>query len=648
MSDIGSPEWRARNRAWLQSYTEPVDAAAREYIQKPLNKLIPGKWGDNLTGLLNFAPELGTGADVRDMRDGSRQTMKGLLAGKKYDALQGLGLMGIGVAGMIPGMDMAKPAAKEALTHIKPKDLDAMGFFSPTQRLVDKLPEKGVGQDFHNILKKGDGQGARIAEEMDDMGLSDWLQSKGKVSRDEVLEYVQNNRLRYDEKTLGWNGREKNIAAQQRYGMNWQDLSGVQGQRIIDETPSLDLPKPKYQEYAQKGGTDYQENLLKIPDETGKAKWDAMNAKEKSMRESGLEGTPEWEDLQAQIERANDFDNTARNRRYTPPHYDGEPNLALTTRTQSFNTPEGKSVHLMDELQSDWHSAGREAGYKNGSKPQISEYNPDDFVISQSDTQYITKDIDGVERTVGKGTVDGEEGARAYFSRWLGGLLDEKSVALENAYNRRAPNAPAKKSWMNQGIKSEITNTIESGKDYFAWTGGDIQARRYDLSNQVDGLRIDRIGDNKYEVWGQEKGTINYMRVDTDINGDDLHKYVGKDLSEKALKDIKDKPAASFTAEGVDLEVGGEGMKGFYDKDVRKRTEKIIKRLDPNAKVEVITLDNGNKVWGVKITDQMRGKVKSEGMSMYSVGGLLGAGAAATGAGLLSQQEQPKQQGLIY
>ncbi len=47
------------------------------------------------------------------------------------------------------------------------------------------------------------------------------------------------------------------------------------------------------------------------------------------------------------------------------------------------------------------------------------------------------------------------------------------------------------------------------------------------------------------------------------------------------------KPTATGTnyARGLDLEVGGEGMKGFYDQMLPKWTDKYIKKYD--SKVEV-------------------------------------------------------------
>jgi len=39
--------------------------------------------------------------------------------------------------------------------------------------------------------------------------------------------------------------------------------------------------------------------------------------------------------------------------------------------------------------------------------------------------------------------------------------------------------------------------------------------------------------------------------------------------------------------EGQDLKVGGEGMKSFYDKILPTQLQKLVKKLDPNAKIEM-------------------------------------------------------------
>ena len=382
----------------LQNITQPVDQFAQDYIVDPLNKL-GGGTGDSLKSLVNFLPELSFGADVRDATQGSNQIIEGIKNKDISQALEGAAYMTAGIAGGIPVYgDVAKEAAQAAIPFMfgtarnlnLPKvsdelvdavtnanDLDNLGFYSPTERLVANLQPKGTGQQYLGILAKGDGQGSRIAEEMQDMGLDTWLQSKGKVSRDEVLDYIGDNRLRYDSKVFrndsglldnsNMTEIDEHLAkGGEIYGIDVEgsvvSLTNDAGEvhpfvrgdpahyRIykgnFNDAVSRDIGT-KYQGYSQEGGTNYQENLLTVPNKE-------ITEQEARSILGAADGAPL---SQADL----DYAKRKNVNEYKSPHYDPK-NIGLTTRTQSMNTPQGDSVHLMDELQSDWHSAGRKDG----------------------------------------------------------------------------------------------------------------------------------------------------------------------------------------------------------------------------------------------------------------------------------------------
>lgn len=549
------------------------------------------------------------------------------------NAITSLGLLGLGIADVLPSGKVTKPV-KGLLD-----DVDELGFYSPTERLAATLQPKGTGQQYLGILAKGDGKGSRIQEEMQDMGLDTWLKSKGKVSRDEVLDYIGENRLRYGEEVL----TSKNPYPY-RTGDEWQNaVMQANRRRDFDEVERLTSAwessegygfagDTKYQKYSQTGGTGYQENLLTVPDPE-RVKFDALQAERDKLSRMNLMDNYEGSgksilDRIAEIDKEVGYEFKGA-KQYNSPHYDPA-NIGLTTRTQSFNTPQGDSVHLMDELQSDWHKEGGKKGYKGDTK--------------------INPTIEARLRELeAKGARTTAQERQEYYS-----LVDELSVRDADEYvgKRSVPNAPAKQSWINQGIKKEINQTIADGRDYFAWTGGDIQADRYDLSKHVDKIDYVRNQDGTFNVVPSQGGQTIYAVQLENATIEKVESTFGKDIA-KQMADEEIPVAYGFpiaqtkikTIAGQDLKVGGEGMKSFYDKDVKKRTEKIIKRLDPNAKVEVIELDNGNKVWGVKITDKMRDKVKSEGMPLYSIAPIAGAGLL--GAGMMRQEEQQPQQGIL-
>ena len=103
----------------------------------------------------------------------------------------------------------------------------------------------------------------------------------------------------------------------------------------------------------------------------------------------------------------------------------------------------------------------------------------------------------------------------------------------------------------------------------------------------------------------------------------DLEANFGKEMASKIIEEATD---AEQSYKGVNLEIGGEGMKGFYDKMLPKWTDKYIKKF--GSKVEIKTLSNGQEVWSFEVTDKMKKEIKSKGQALYSVGGVGVIGAS--------------------
>jgi hypothetical protein len=85
---------------------------------------------------------------------------------------------------------------------------------------------------------------------------------------------------------------------------------------------------------------------------------------------------------------------------------------------------------------------------------------------------------------------------------------------------------------------------------------------------------------------------------------------------------------------GVDLQVGGEGMKGFYDNILPKSLDKLGKKF--GAKVGKTEMD-GVEVWQMDITPQMRESVTTKGQPLFAVPAI---GAGLLGAGMMQEEEQ--------
>ena len=94
------------------------------------------------------------------------------------------------------------------------------------------------------------------------------------------------------------------------------------------------------------------------------------------------------------------------------------------------------------------------------------------------------------------------------------------------------------------------------------------KADRYDLSKQVDKLIIAKYSDG-YSVkallpnraYPNEQTLIKDKMSESELSG-----AIGKDLAQKVI-DRNSPLGQADVYEGIDLKVGGEGMKAFYDPD---------------------------------------------------------------------------------
>lgn len=207
---------------------------------------------------------------------------------------------------------------------------------------------------------------------------------------------------------------------------------------------------------------------------------------------------------------------------------------------------ERKTLHI-EEIQSDLHQTGRREGYK----PSDIDKQIDDLMQRHAAEQSLPERM----------------------------RLMEQIQGLEAIQERGVPEAPFKGNWHELVMKRLLDDAVRNGYDRVVITPGAEQINRYDLSKQVDQLLYKKNADNTYTLSAQ---TNNIGRILGDsINEADLDRYVGKDIAEKIIKNEGTKTEVAGTYDpismtsdkdymqslsGVDLQVGGEGMLGFYDK----------------------------------------------------------------------------------
>lgn len=313
------------------------------------------------------------------------------------------------------------------------------------------------------------------------------------------------------------------------------------------------LSLPKYETYKTEGGKGYKEILLTMPvkrtERGGLTK--AQEKRLEELQEKSWKSEDENEEARrllaidnADFEAGKNVPETA----YTGAHWD-EPNVLAHIRMQEVTDKGGKKTLLIEEIQSDWHQEGRKKGY-------IKTY--EQWLKDKGDRS-IFKDPDY---------------AKKRYAQYL-----------KNA--EATPDAPFKKTWPILAFKRMVRYAAENGYDQIAWTPGEVQADRYDLSKQVDKITWAKKTDGTYDISVYPKDNPDAITKDGQTQAQ-LEDFIGKDITEKIVTAKGD----SFQGvkgydsigdlEGIDLKVGGEGMKAFYDKMLPSAVKKFF----------------GKKAWG--------------------------------------------------
>lgn len=198
---------------------------------------------------------------------------------------------------------------------------------------------------------------------------------------------------------------------------------------------------------------------------------------------------------------------------------------------------------------------------------------------------------------------------------------------------------PFVRNWFEISLRRMLRYAAENGYDKLAWTTGAMQAERYDLRKHIDSITYDsRTG--KFYAY---KDQISVIQRDN-VKPEDIEDLIGKEPAKKLLESKKwdnREGGATYEINGEDLKVGGEGMKGFYDKIIPDYLNKYAKKWgarvgETTLKVKPITtapergytaeeetrlrtiVRGGISVHSLPITDAMKESVM-QGQAMFEM-----------------------------
>lgn len=305
-------------------------------------------------------------------------------------------------------------------------------------------------------------------------------------------------------------------------------------------------------------------------------------------------------------------------RTFRSSHFD-QPNILAHVRFNERTDSEGRKVLFVEEIQSDWGAKGRREGFKTGNEEPQFRYR----VHPSTSNLYVDYDtLAEAERAVA-------EGKAARFPSE--GRIEK--ISMPPAYVKGVPSAPFvgnTSAWVSLALKRMIRYAAENGFDRIAFITGEQSAERYDLSKHVKAIhyeppppRGDRTAyvltatthDGKIADLGAHEpkelddvvgkdvaakiragegepvGKVEYIRGDKNLNTPYMATSRGRVVGDFKTKAEAQAALSKFTSErylsGLDLKVGGEGMKSFYDQIVPGVARDVLKKLGGGAVVEV-------------------------------------------------------------
>ena len=340
----------------------------------------------------------------------------------------------------------------------------------------------------------------------------------------------------------------------------------------------------------------------------------------------------------------------AINANWTPTEYKSshfpEPNILAHARVSDRTGPNGEKILHVEEIQSDWHQAGRKKGYQ----------------LPPEERQALDKRRAEIESYGINATPEQKQ-------EWA----DVMNKLQPETQHLKVPDAHFKQNWHELVMKRLLDDAAKKGYDKVVITPGAEQAKRYDLSKHFGEISYKHNEDGTVSIIGTDKKSGLANLHEEDIPKEKIEDYVGKELAEKIMNNVgtpyegnSRMRQGSMTLSNLDLKVGGEGMKGFYDQMLPAFLNDYGKKWGARVKPDVIFTNpdyeivkaNAAKMYGegsepynqaienmtkqvhsFTITPQMREDIVGKGQPLYQ------AIPAGVGAGTLAapQEEVPEQ-----
>jgi hypothetical protein len=544
----------------------------------------------------------------------------------------------------------AKPANDGEAKITASRQRTPLGFYSALADGVDGIktnaaPAAGWKDAIKGLVNKG----AVKADEVEWSGVNDWLDLQtGRVTKEQVAEYLKQGGVRVEEvvnsaqadnredkfldkwapeaesigMNIGFLGNGKLVFTEEDYtaddvlSSDWatnaeRDLVMRMEQDWTAGRSAGSITK--YDLYTLPGGSNnYREVLLTLPT--------AVDAKTKRLMD-------EERYLVLSSEQQAEVDAAKRKSgvQYRSSHWD-QPNVLAHIRVNDRTDADGKKVLFVEELQSDWGQEGKKKGFKRSDAEMVAagkRMAEDHAAYIKEESNALNEELRSVKarlRQIPAGeTADAAAPLRAReesIYRQLRILAESEPGKPKNDGAPTAPFVTKTEGWLNLALKRVITMAVEGGYDRVAFVNGEQSADRYNLSKTIKYVQWDTGYDENRRLITLETtdGKALGITVQDGVVEDSSIGADGKPLDEVLGKELAGRITSQRSGDlrGLQLKMGGEGMKTFYDTIVPTALKKLLPKVG-GGQIANVLLDNQSPViqvddnaWAVREDDSGR------------------------------------------
>jgi hypothetical protein len=525
-------------------------------------------------------------------------------------------------------------------------NLDTLGFSSRLSEGVDKLQDKGTGTQFLAQLSKM--KGVPLAE-IKVTGLDEYLKNTPKVTKQEVQDYLETNRLQLieDERIAGagrLTERDLNALPSEfdwldRYDLDeqFEDKAHLRNHLMVTLNRHFDdleadaadtggfyakdssgevryIPESRKFEWLESEQDRIDDILSEFPD---------FNSATKYPDDYQIPGGQNYREILYKLP-----DDKVEGRFRSPPnHFDLADNTFGSIRATD-RTIDGTPTLFAEEIQSDWAIAGAKRGYKS----KI-DSNENALLVKQYDS--LTAERRQIEGIVATG--DDASPVTQNAIQKLNQINAELTQISDRLTLIRSgvPDNPFRGNWYKPVINNFLVKAAKEGKGGIGFPVGQIIADRYNLRTVVDTIEVKKPTEDKMtSVFITPKGKTTPFLLLVDKKGivkdapisyqnQFLEKPLSVVLGKEASEEILSGGSRVIKTEGMAF--GGKGKDKLYDDMLPKHLNEIGKRYGVQLEKRTIPFGElGNKeseVYFMPITEEMRNDILSEGLPMFKQGG---------------------------